>query len=148
LREGLRVPGDEEWRGYKDDLDVKYAHKLFYGKTILEVQEYFGNGWSIDRADELLFMPRRAFQYYVLAFDKFVKSKEAKGDSDSASSFMHLLINREKKDPGSVSSIFDQLEEAVAFVSVGQVHFDAPIDIYGRFSDLGDELIQLVKAGG
>ena len=37
-------------------------------RSLDEVQSHFGGGHSIQRADELLFMPRRAFQYYVLAF--------------------------------------------------------------------------------
>jgi hypothetical protein len=42
----------------------------------------------MERADELLFMPRVAFQYYVFALADFVRSQEAPGDADSASSFL------------------------------------------------------------
>src|SRR3984957_2858125 len=37
-----KIPGSIEWSGYKDDLDVRHAHKLFFGKPISEVQQYFG----------------------------------------------------------------------------------------------------------
>jgi len=141
-----RIPGADEWRGYESDLDVKYAHKLFFGKSVAEVQEYFGSSQSIERADELLFMPRAAFQYYVLAFAMFIMSDQAIGDSDSASSFLRLLINREKKDAGSVSTIYLSLQDTVELVASHQQDFDADIDIYGNFPELANEIHELVGA--
>ena len=43
------TPGREEWLGYEADLDVRYAHKLFFGKTLDEVQSIFK-----DRAKQVL----------------------------------------------------------------------------------------------
>jgi len=62
-------------------------------------------------------MPRRAFQYYVFAFAEFVVSNAAAGDPDSASPFLHLLVNREERDPGGVSEIYPELQPVVQFVS-------------------------------
>lgn len=148
MKRSVKIPGEKEWRGYKNDLDVRHAHKLLFGKSIPEVLKYFEGARSIERSSELLFMPRGAFQYYVLAFVEFIKSKEAAGDSDGASSFIRLLINREKKDVGSVSSIYPLLKDAVDLVAEGQKYFDAPLDIYGSFFDLRAELIQLLERSG
>lgn len=147
-RRRQRVPGPEEWLGYEADLDVRHAHKLFFGKSLGEVQHNFAGGRSIERADELLFMPRRAFQYYVLAFAKFVMSDAARGDSDAASTFLGLLLNREKRDPGSVGEVFDGLQAAVEFVASNQEHFDAEPAIYGVFNERAEQVRDLVKANG
>jgi hypothetical protein len=48
------------------------------------VQQYFGGTQSIERADELLFMPRQAFQYYVFAFADFVLSDRASTSSEKS----------------------------------------------------------------
>jgi hypothetical protein len=57
-----KIPGTNEWEGYEKDLDVKYAHKIFFGKSVPEVIQHFAvSGCCIDRADELLFLPRKAF---------------------------------------------------------------------------------------
>ena len=89
-----KIPGPKEWEGYKEDLDVQYAHKLFFGKSVSEVIEHFTvSGRCIERADELLFMPRKAFQYYVFAFAEYLKSEESIGESDAASPFLNLLLN-------------------------------------------------------
>lgn len=129
-----------EWSGYETDLDVRDAHRMMFGKSIEQVQKYFGNVHSISRADEFLFMPRGAFQYYVLAFAQFLKSDRARGDSDSASSFIRLLLAREERDPGSVAAIYDELALVVEFVAENQAYFEANRGIYGSFSDLAAQL--------
>ena len=141
-----RIPDESAWYGYEDDLDVRYMHGLFYGKSIEEVQEYFGEGRSIERAGELLFSPRPVFQYYVQAFAHFLSLQRAAGDSDSASPFLHLLEEREKLDPGSVQQIFSSLEECITFVTENQAYFDAPVEIYGDFKEQGQRIRQLCGA--
>ena len=132
---GLRIPNASDWHGYESDLDVRSLHGLFFGKSIDEVQSYFGEGRSIERMDELLFAPRPVFQYYVRAFARYVLSKAAVGDSDSASPFLSLVEEREMRDPGSVRNIIHALDEALVFVAHNQAYFDAPLDIYGDFSE-------------
>ena len=128
-----RIPDESAWYGYEDDLDVKWLHGLFYGKSNAEVQGYFGGGSSIERMDELLHAPRAVFQYYVHAFAAFVMSDQAQADPDSASPFLDLLATREERDPGSVAEIYSSLAACVDFVANNQAHFDADIDIYGDF---------------
>jgi MurNAc alpha-1-phosphate uridylyltransferase len=139
-REHSKIPDAADWAGYESDLDVRHAHHLMFGKSNDEVQCHFGDIQSIQRADELLFMPRRAFQYYVFAFAQFIMSEQATGDADSASPFLRLLASREKRDAGSVSEIFPRLSEAVHFVANNQQHFDADPNIYGSFSELAASL--------
>lgn len=140
MKKTLRIPGAIEWAGYESDLDVKDAHRMMFGKHIEEVQQYFGDIHSISRADELLFMPRGAFQYYVLAFAKFVSSERARGDADSASCFLRLLVAREERDPGSVSQIYDELAPVVEFVAENQARFKAAPEIYGDFREFALKL--------
>lgn len=140
-----KIPGPDAWSGYSDDLDVRYAHKLFFGRSITEVQGYFGGTRSIERADELLFMPRRAFQYYVFAFAEFVVSDAAVGDADSASPFLHLLLNREERDPAAVSQIYVELRPHVEFVASHQDRYEADPGIYGCFPELAAQLRDLCE---
>jgi hypothetical protein len=143
----MRIPSADDWRGYEKDLDARSAYKRFFGKSNEDLLKYFGDAQSIERASELSFMPRSAFQYYVFAFAEFIKSKDAIGDPDSASCFLRLLIDREEKDPGGVASIFEQLKDAVDMVARGQCRFRARVEIYGRFSKQARDLIGLVNAG-
>lgn len=131
----LHIPDESAWYGYEQDLDVKYLHDCFYGKSIAEAQKYFGGGSSIERASELLFAPRPIFQFYIHAFVAFLLSPQAAGDPDSASPFLGLLESREERDPGSVHDIYPSLATCVDFVAANQLLFGADIDIYGNFQD-------------
>jgi len=141
-----KIPDEAAWEGYKDDLDVQYFHKLAFGKSIDDIQEYFGEGRSIERMDELLFSPRSVFQYYVFAFSKYVMSETAKGDPDTASPFLALLEEREKKDPGSVKDIYESLSEVIEFVASSQKYFDADRDIYGDFKERAERIRKVCNA--
>jgi hypothetical protein len=139
----FKIPGADEWAGYKDDPEGRQAHSFWFGKSLEDVQKYFGGGRSIQRAGELLFMPRRAFQFYIFAFAQFVMSEAAIGDADAASSFLNFLTAREKRDPGSVAHIYDRLQPAIEFVAESQVRFDAGQDVYGDFRENAAALAKL-----
>ncbi|MBR7746888.1 hypothetical protein [Undibacterium baiyunense] len=141
-----KIPDESAWYGYEADLDVKYMHGLFFGKSIEEVQRFFGQGHSIERMDELMFAPRPVFQYYVQAFSTFVLSEKAAGDSDSASAFIDLLLVREERDPGSVKAVLKTLSPCIDFVANNQVHFDADEDIYGNFRERLQPILELSNA--
>jgi hypothetical protein len=130
-----QVPGKAEWAGYESDLDAKYAHGLLFGKEIREVLDLFANGRGIERTSELLFMPRKAFQYYVFAFAEYLSSDKAAGDADAASPFLKLLLGRERQDPGSVAEVFAELSPTVDYVASHQAYFNADPNIYGDFPE-------------
>jgi hypothetical protein len=141
-----RIPTEADWAGYKDDLEASYAHRFMLGKSIDELAHRFKNS-PIERGAELLYMPRRAFQYYVFAFAVILESPlEGAGQSDCASVFLRLLCNREKSDPGSVAQIYPALRGTVEHVSANQAFFDADQDIYGDFRELAVELKTLCQA--
>ena len=64
-----RVPDKSAWHGHQNDFDVRNLHERFFGQSHEQVQEYFGEGSSISRVDELTFASRPVFQYYVQSFD-------------------------------------------------------------------------------
>jgi hypothetical protein len=143
-----KVPGPAEWAGYETDLDVRDAHRMLFGKTVQDAatEHNFGGGRAISRMDELLFMPTRAFQYYVFAFAEYLMTGAAKGDPDAASPFLSLLEAREKRDPGSVAQIYEKLAPFVEYVGANQEHFDADQDIYGNFRERADGIRRACKA--
>lgn len=140
------IPDQAVWYGYEEDLDVKYMHSLFFGKSIDDVLPYFEGGRAIERCSELLWAPRPVFQYYVHALTRFLLSERAKGESDAASPFLHLLENRETKDPGSVSSIFASLAPCVEHVAENQSFYEADVDIYGDFQAQATRIRELCGA--
>ena len=131
----FRIPVESDWNSQETDLDVQYLQRLVFGKSNDQIQEYFGENRSIERADEMLFAPRAVFQYYVQGFAKFMLSERARGDSDSASAFLGLLEARENRDQGSVKNIYSLLASCVDFIANNQTYFNASKEIYGDFNE-------------
>jgi len=142
----VRIPGEPEWAGYLDDFAGREARALWFGKSLDEVQPYFEGGRSIQRAHELLGMPRAVFHFYILAFAQYVMSDAAIGDPDAASCFLNNLAARERDDRGSVAQVFTRLEPTIDFVAASQARFDASHDIYGDFPGKAEELRKLIGA--
>ena len=142
-KKAVKIPGAEDWAGYKDDLNARAAHAIWFGKSLDDMQPYFGGGQSIQRGQDLLFMPQPAFEFYILAFAQYVMSDAAIGDSDAASTFLGFLTAREKRDPGSVARIYDQLQATIEFVAESQSRFSAGHDIYGDFREKAAALAAL-----
>ena len=123
--------------------NARNAHAFWFGKSLDDMQPFFEGGQSIQRGQELLYMPQPAFQFYILAFAQYVMSDAAIGDADAASSFLGFLAAREKRDPGSVARIYDRLQPTIEFVAESQARFSAGHDIYGDFREKAAALAAL-----
>lgn len=141
-----KIPGADEWAGYEHEFAGDGTKALWFGKSLDDVQPFFEDAQSIQRAHELLGLPLAVYQFYVFAFAQYVMSDNAIGDSDAASCFLGNLIAREKQEPGSVASIFALLEPTVDFVAASQARYDADHDIYGDFAEKSEELKKLCGA--
>ena len=105
------APSREEW-GDLEDLEVKSGYNLFGGKTIEEAMPLFiGN--PIERAAELRRAPPAVFNYYIFCFADFLTSPDSEGESDSASCFLRLVLDRITSQPASVGAIYARLKAAV-----------------------------------
>jgi hypothetical protein len=83
------------------------------------------------------------FRYYVRAFAAYLLAEAARGDSAAASTFLGLLVDREKRDAGSVVEVYRHLTEAVEFVAAHQEFFEAEPAIYGSFQERADAVVAL-----
>ncbi len=143
-----QVPGKVEWAGSENDLEARYAYRLYFGQSTADVMYDFREH-VIERAIELRSVPRAVFQYDIFAFvDLFALPGESVEQSDCASVFLHLLCDRERSDPGSVAEIYADVCETVTHVANNQAFFAADLDIYGDFREHAAELALLCKAAG
>jgi len=102
----MKLPSKKDWGSYEDDFDLKDLYKLFFGKRIEDVYYYFKDHAYISRADELLYASKKVFQYYIYAFVLYLESDMGCDDDEAKEVFLRLLVDREKKDKGSVCSIY------------------------------------------
>lgn len=137
MSSNLQVPSEEEWGNYKEDLDRKYAHKMFSGKSHEQVISRFEDN-IIEAVDELRFMPPIPFRYYMLALRNYMVSKLVLANpmvSDAASCFLRLVAEKLRETPNFIFPIIGDLMPAIEYVATNQKLFDADIDIYGDFAE-------------
>lgn len=127
------IPTRAEW-GNLDDLDVKYGFKLYGGKSLEEVTPFFLRS-PIERVSELRFAPWEIFNYYVFWFANFLISDASKEEADSASCFLHLVLEKARAEPEKFRSLYPRLKSAVDIIAGRQEFYDADVCIYGSFLD-------------
>jgi len=137
----MKIPNEDDWGNYKDDLEQEWAYKVFGGKSNDEVQKEFVQN-VIERTDELRFMPVIPFRYYMLGFMKFVMSGnfEICGSSDAASCFLDLVKEKLIEYPEHILPIMDELYPAVEYVAKNQQKYDADLEIYGDFLQIFENI--------
>jgi len=132
----LRVPSEKEWGDYQADLDQKWAHDHYIGRSNEEMQTYFRNN-PIESASDLQFMPEVPFRYYILGFRDYVM--EARTDrswaSDAASCFLRLVLRKLEQQPKHIAPIMPDLFPALHHVAQNQASIEASENIYGKFSE-------------
>src|SRR5262245_42773740 len=110
-----RAPTRAEW-GDLGDLEVKYGYKLFGGKTVDQALPLFIEN-PIERSAELRRAPAPIFNYYIFCFAEFLTSPKSEGESDCASCFLGLVLDRVATDPVSLDRIYPKLKAAVDTVA-------------------------------
>ena len=142
----MNIPNKHEWGAIeKNNLDAEWAYKQFSGKSLYEAEKMFREN-ALYYQEDLISMPPIVFNFYAPVFAKYIVSDYAESDSDGASSFLELIIvllerNRTLAKLGTMN----QLMNAAKRVSQKQDYYDADIDIYGKFSDLYNKILQLEK---
>lgn len=141
----MKIPTKEDWGNYQDDLDVRYAYKLYGGKSIDESMEYFLNT-PIERASELRFAPFKVYEYYVNCFINHLLSEKSADEADTASVFLRLARDMSEKWPKEFSILYPKIKTAINYVVDHQEFYDADYDIYGSFEELKSTIVSnLIK---
>ncbi|MFZ6712884.1 hypothetical protein [Undibacterium sp. TC9W] len=143
----LQIPTEEDWGEYKNDLDQKYAHKMFFGKNLAEARLLFERA-VIERTEELRFMPVISFRYYIFAYCQYLTSTAVLGRwdaSDAASCFLRLVESKLRDESDAISPIMNELMPTIEYVAKNQTLFDADVDIYGDFNEIFSEIKRLVQ---
>lgn len=142
----MSIPSRSDW-GELDvrDLDAKSALESFVGKSFSEAESMFRSN-ALYYQEELQSLPVIPFNFYAPALVSYLMSDSAKGDSDGASSFLHMLAwmfksNRQVIAPQTQTILL----EAANRIAQRQEFYDATEHIYGKFADIYSEIRRLVN---
>ena len=135
-----KIPSQDDWAGYEDDLDARYAYRVFFGRSIEEVVPLFHEN-PIERCSELSFMPVKPFRYYILAFRDYLLSEQSREDSDAASCYLRLIVEKIDNEPATIGPVLPALRESVQQVAESQAFYDADPHIYGNFREIAARIL-------
>jgi len=138
----MDIPEEKDWGNWKDDLDVRYAHGNFAGKSISEAIELFVEH-SLHYQEDLQWMPIIPFQFYIHAYMEYIISERSKEDSDGASCYLRLIKLKLENEPEQVLNIFELLLPSLRAVADRQNFYDANIEIYGDFKEIFSSICRL-----
>jgi hypothetical protein len=155
------IPAENDWRGSlverlvdrivfgsrREDLglDGECAYRQFVGKTHSEAVEMFQEA-SLNRQEDLMWMPLRCFEFYVNAYIEYLRSECARGDADGANAFFGLTQFRLHEIKRLEKSLKQQIVETINFLGNSQKWFDADPEIYGSFAERADGLLRELDA--
>ena len=133
----LRVPSETEWGDYQVDLDQKWAHDHYIGRSNEEMQTYFRNN-PIESASDLQFMPEAPFRYYMRGFRDYVMKARTHRSwaSNAASCLLRLVLRKLAQQPKHIVPIMPDLLPALHYVALNQASFEASENIYGKFPEM------------
>ena len=141
----MKIPDESDWGEIDaNDLDANHAFTQFFGKSFQEAKALFQSN-ALFYQEDLQSMPRAVFNFYAPALVEYLKSEKSKGDSDGASSFLHMFLSILKANTEIISEETKKLFlDTSASIAQNQRFYDADIDIYGRFSELFEEIKALI----
>ncbi len=122
----------EDWQGYQDDLDARFAYQLFFGKNIVEVQPVFQMN-VIERAWELRVLPVKAFQYYVFALRDYIINNNNNVVFTNAAVDCYFSLVQFKLDeyPEHILPVMEALLPSLHFIADHVATFNINEEIYG-----------------
>src|SRR5438045_8184583 len=97
-KRAISIPTESDWGNYHQDLDEKWAHDQYCGRSNEEMQHYMRTN-PIEAASDLRFMREVPFRYYMLGYRDCVMSRDPNWASDAASCFLGLVIKKLEEQP-------------------------------------------------
>lgn len=137
------IPLEKDWGEVGEDLDIKYAHGVFFGRSSSEAEKLFQDN-VIERCGDLGYMPLVPFQYYILSYRDYIVSGRFDdfNKPDAVSCFIDLVHSKMRDQPQYVAPIFDELRSVLEMIVIDQSSYEADVDIYGDFKKTFEEILQ------
>lgn len=128
----LKIPDRKEWGNPKADSHLDAAYRLYAGKAVGDAIPHFVAD-PFQQAQALRYATPEVFGYYVFCFAEHLTKSESAGESDMASVFMNLLVEKSEKDPHTLARVYQSLSPSINMIAERQKFYGADQDVYGSF---------------
>lgn len=140
------IPALDDWAGYEEDMDARYAYDVFFGKSHAEVQPDIRRN-VIERTDEIRFMPVKPFQYYIFALRDYIVEENYSNDdaADAVNCFFDLVIDKLKHHPSFILPVIYALLSSIEFIACHAEKYGIDEQIYGSLQLKFAEIMKQVE---
>ena len=143
------VPSKEDWDDFTGDFDVADAYAAFFGRSNSEMQKSFEKDFMM-RAQDLRFMPRVPFMYYILGFTEFLMHGSYDHDAvDIGNCYLDVVESHFDLDLFSLVPIADTGLTGLTFIATNPGKFEGDQQLYGDFTrrlTRIDRIVSSIKA--
>jgi hypothetical protein len=131
----MKIPDRHDWGSLDECLDLKSAFKSFYQKSLAEAEIMFAQN-ALYYQEDLMWMPKIPFRFYLPAYINYLMSEESKGDSDAANGFLSLIdwkLDPESGEMDDLAPLWPDTLRVLHHIEERQRWYDAEVEIYGDF---------------
>ena len=147
LREqGQVIPSEADWGETKGDFDANDAKMAFLGRSNAEMQPEFKKQFML-RAQDLNWMPRVPFHYYMHGFTEYLISEDYEYDDwdDVVSGFyMDIVERRLSNDVLAIIPIADVVLNGLEFIRRSINNFDWDPEFHGSTEDVNKRVDKMI----
>lgn len=120
----MEVPTDSDWRSEPWCLDAEQAYRNFFGKTTVEAIRLFEEN-SLRYQEDVMFMPRRVFGYYLAAYISYLLSDASQDDAGGANAFIYLIDFKSEAQPDDIKPLWNDIEPVLKRLAENQDFYGA-----------------------
>ena len=140
----MKIPTEADWKYHPGDLDAAWAYKNFRGKTLAEADKLFVEN-AFYYQEDIMFMPKPCFCFYVQAYINYLFSEHSKGDSDAAHAFFGIVRIRKDDIRSGPQILRRRIRELLLHLGANQSWYEALIEIDGDFRAMTEEALTLIS---
>jgi hypothetical protein len=126
----VQVPSKEDWGDVDGDFDAEDAFRNFYGRNNADTQKFFSNN-VLMRAQDIRFMPRLPFAYYIGGFSDYVRAHPKTDCTHVADAFIGVVEERLSSDPQAVKLAAETILSGLNYIVENAQGFEDETDVYG-----------------
>lgn len=145
-KQGQAIPSEADWGETKGDFDANDAKIAFLGRSNAEMQPEFKNQFMM-RAQDMNWMPRVPFHYYMHGFTEHLMSEDYEEDDwgDLVSSFYMVVVERRLSDDVlAIIPVADVVLDGLEFIKRNVNNFDWGPEFHGSADDVNDRIDHIV----
>jgi hypothetical protein len=135
-----QIPTEDDWANPNGDLDIQWARKHFFEKTIEDAEKLFVKN-ALYYQEAIMFMPSIPFRYYIHAYMNYLLGKQSQWDTDGASCFLYLVGFKIKFDQDILRTVWLRVKETIEHIRKNPDWFDWNEAIYGNLDERTAQLL-------